>query len=147
MGMSSQNSTVMTADATAQRDAGALAEKIPDLVNGNPALQLRGRYATFAMMLEIGAVPYYISVVDGRVAQMDRGPLIMRSWSVAIRGAESAWLTFWQPLPPPHFHDIFALAKRGDFRIEGDMRPLLTHLLFIKDMLAAPRTLAEGNAR
>jgi hypothetical protein len=98
------------------------------------------------MMIEIGPVPYYISVADGRITQMDRGPLIMRSWSFAIRGTESAWLTFWQPLPPPHFHDVFALAKRGDFRIEGDMRPLLTHLLFIKDVLAAPRTLAESNA-
>lgn len=146
--MSSQNSTATTtADAAAQGNAGALADKIPDLVNGNPALQLRGRYATFAMMIEVGAVPYYISVVDGHITQMDRGPLIMRSWSFAIRGAESAWLTFWKPLPPPHFHDIFALAKRGDFRIEGDMRPLLTHLLFIKDMLSAPRTLAESHPR
>jgi hypothetical protein len=34
---------------------------------------------------------------------------------------------------------MFALAKRGEFRIEGDFRPLLTNLLYFKGVLATPR--------
>jgi hypothetical protein len=137
----------MTSEATATRTGlspSALAEKIPELVNADASLLLRGRYTQAAFMIEIGTVPYYLTVQDGRIAQMDRGPLIMRSWSFAVRGEEPAWRQFWQPLPPPHFHDIFALAKAGTFRIEGDLRPLMTHLLYFKGVLAAPRALTTG---
>jgi hypothetical protein len=33
----------------------------------------------------------------------------------------------------------FALFKRGKLRIEGDLHPFMTNLLYIKDVLAAPR--------
>ena len=46
-------------------------------------------------------------------------------------------------MPPPHFHDLFALAKRGEFRIEGDFYPLMSNLLYLKAVLAAPRRLAR----
>ena len=97
-------------------------------------------------MVEIGAVPYYISIDGGRIDRVERGPLVMRSWSFAIRGGERAWRQFWRPLPTPHFHDLFALAKRGEVRIEGNLNPLMAHLLYFKGVLAAPRR-AAGSAR
>lgn len=72
---------------------------------------------------------------------MQQGAAIMKSWAFAVRGSSDAWDKFWRPLPPPDFHDIFALAKRGAFRIEGDFRPLMTNLLYFKALLAAPRSL------
>jgi hypothetical protein len=84
-----------------------------------------------------------MSIAGGRIARLDRGPLLMRSWVLAFRAGEEAWRQFWQPFPPPHFHDIFALAKRGQLRIEGDVHPLMANLLYFKEMLAAPRLLAE----
>jgi hypothetical protein len=115
--------------------------KLPGLVNDDPALQLRGRYVNAELMIEIGGTPYYLSVADGRLTRCDRGPLIMRAWSFAVRGQDSVWREFWRPLPRPLFHDLFALAKRGEFRIEGDVRPLMTGLLYFKGLLAAPRRL------
>jgi hypothetical protein len=116
-------------------------ERLAELVNGDASLIRRGRYLTADIMIEIGAQPHHISIAGGCVTGVQRGPLLMRSWSFAVRGGEDALRTFWQPLPPPHFHDIFALAKRGEFRIEGDFRPLITHLLYFKGLLAAPRRL------
>jgi hypothetical protein len=118
-------------------------ERLPELVNRDTALLRRGRYLDLDILIEIGAVPYYVSIERGRIARLDRGPLLMRSWALAFRGAEEAWRQFWQPFPPPHFHDIFALAKRGQLRIEGDVHPLMANLLYFKAMLAAPRRLAE----
>jgi hypothetical protein len=118
-------------------------ERMPELVNGDTALVHRGRYVSSDLLIEVGAIPYYISVTNGQIASLQRGPLLMRSWSFAIRGREEAWRQFWRAFPPPHFHDIFALAKRGEFRIEGDLRPLMTNLLYFKAMLAAPRRLAK----
>jgi hypothetical protein len=132
-------------DVSADRSAlhGMIA-RLPELVNGNAALVRRGRYLDLEILIEIGAVPYYGSIAGGRIARLDRGPLLMRAWALAFRGADDAWRQFWQPVPPPHFHDIFALAKRGEFRIEGDLHPLMANLLYFKDVLAAPRRLVEG---
>jgi hypothetical protein len=121
-----------------------LMAKLPNLVNDDPALQLRGRYIHADLMMEIGATPYYLTVADGRVTRCDRGPLIMRAWAFAVRGPETVWREFWRPIPRPLFHDIFALAKRGEFRIEGDVRPLMTGVLYFKGLLAAPRLLQEA---
>ncbi len=49
---------------------------------------------------------------------------------------------FFNSPTPPHCHDIFALAKAGEFRIEGELQPLMVNLLYFKDVLAAPRRAA-----
>jgi hypothetical protein len=120
----------------------AVLDRLPELVNGDAALLHRGRHLDADILLEVGATPYYLAIQHGRVAQLERGPQLMRSWSFAIRGREAAWRLFWQEFPPPHFHDIFALAKRGEFSIEGDLYPLMANLLYFKAVLAAPRRLA-----
>ena len=117
-------------------------ERLPELVNRDEVLLRRGRWLDLDILIEIGAVPYYLTIAGGRIARLDRGPLLMRSWAIAFRAPETAWRQFWQPTPPPHFHDIFALAKAGQFRIEGDIHPLMANLLYFKEMLAAPRRLA-----
>jgi hypothetical protein len=124
-------------------DLAAMIVRLPDLVNADTALVRRGGNLTVDLLLELGTVPYHVSIEGGRIARIERGPLIMRSWSFAIRGNAPAWRQFWQPFPPPHFHDIFALAKRGEFRIEGNLYPLMTNLLYFKGVLAAPRRIAE----
>lgn len=116
--------------------------QLPELVNGNAALLRRGRYLSTEMMVEIGATPHHLTILQGRIESLSRGPLLMRSWSFAIRGGDDAWRRFWAPRPAPGYHDLFALAKFGQFRIEGDFRPLMTNLLYFKALLAAPRILA-----
>jgi pimeloyl-ACP methyl ester carboxylesterase len=126
------------APPTADFAPSMMIEKLPDLVNADAALVRRGRLLTVDILLEIGPTPYYVSIERGRIARLERGPVTMRSWSFAIRGSEHAWRQFWLPVPPPHFHDLFALAKRGEFRIEGDLYPLMAHLPYFKGVLAAP---------
>lgn len=129
----------MSANGVTVPSLADMVRQLPKFVNDDATLLRRGRNLTTDFMIEVGSRPYYVSTVNGRIVDLLPGPLIMRSWSFAVRGSEEAWRQFWQPLPPPHFHDIFALAKRGEFRIEGDFRPLLTHLLYFKGVLAAPR--------
>jgi hypothetical protein len=124
-------------------DLAPMIEQLAELVNADAALMRRGRDLTTDVLLEVGATRYHVSIDDGRIKSIERGPLIMRSWSFAIRGNAQAWRQFWLPFPPPHFHDLFALAKRGEFRIEGDLYPLMTHLLYFKGVLAAPRRLSK----
>jgi hypothetical protein len=127
-------------------DLSAALQELPRLVNGDATLLRRGRYLETKLMLEIGIHPCHITIQSGRIASLERGPLLMRSWCFAIRGNENAWRQFWRPFPPPHFHDVFALCKAGEFRIEGDLYPFMSNLLYFKRMLAAPRRLAEDAA-
>ena len=122
-------------------DLAARIDALPKLVNEDPVLLRRGRMLNVDLMVELGGTPYYVSIERGRIARIERGPNIMRSWSFAIRGGEQAWRQFWQPFPPPHFHDLFALAKKGEFHIEGDLYPLMANVFYFKGVLAAPRRL------
>ena len=119
------------------------AMQIPGLNNANATQLTRGRQASCDFLVEIGDTPFHAGVRNGRVESFERGPLLMRSWRFAIRSEAEAWEKFWRPVPPPEFHDIFALAKRGAFVIEGDWLPLMSSLLFYKGLLALPRRL-EG---
>src|SRR5262249_51271757 len=82
---------------------------------------------------------YLVRVVSGRLAAVERGPFLLRSWSFAVRASAHAWIRFWEPLPAPGYHDLFAMKKLGVARVEGDLWPLMAHLRYVKDVLAAPR--------
>jgi hypothetical protein len=122
-----------------EADLAARLDALPGLVNADPWLVHRGRFVTLALRLDIGAVSCHVAIERGRIEAVERGPFLMRAFTFAVRGSVAGWRLFWQPCPPPHYHDIFALAKAGEFRIEGELQPLMANLLYFKDVLAAPR--------
>lgn len=117
-------------------------ESLPDLVNGDAVLRRRGRFLSTRFMVGVGDAQYLVHVHEGRIERVERGPFVMPSWTFALRGRAEAWTEFWQAVPKPGFHDLFALAKGGHIAIEGDLQPLMANLFYIKDLLAAPRRLA-----
>lgn len=114
-------------------------DRLADLVNGNVDLVRRGRYLSTTFLVETGATAWLVTVHEGRVEKLERGPFLMRAWTFAVRAPKSAWTKFWEPMPAAGFHDIFAMAKGGHATVEGDLRPLMANLRYIKDVLAAPR--------
>jgi hypothetical protein len=120
----------------------ARVEALPELVNNDAWLVLRGRFLSVDFMIELGARPFHLSIAQGRIVRLDRGPLLMRPWRFAIRGGDDGWRQFWLSVPPPQFHDIFALTKHAGFRIEGDLHPFMANLFYFKDLLASPRRLS-----
>jgi len=120
-------------------------EKLPELVNGDPVLVRRGRFLSTRFLVGVGATEYLVDIREGRIERVDRGPFVMPSWRFALRGSAEAWGKFWQSVPPPGYHDVFALSKRGLLAIEGDLHPLMANILYLKAVLAAPRRLgAKG---
>jgi hypothetical protein len=112
---------------------------LPDLVNADAGLVRRGQRLTTTFLLAVGDTEYLIHVAAGRLAAVERGPFLMRSWTFAVRAPVDAWRRFWQPHPEPGYHDLFAMKKLGVARVEGDLWPLMAHLRYLKDVLAAPR--------
>jgi hypothetical protein len=114
-------------------------EAVPDLVNGDEWLVRRGRFLTADWLIGIGAASYRLAIEHGRIARCEHGPFVMPSWTFAIRGGAEAWQGHWEAMPAPHYHDIFALSKRGLLRIEGDLHPLMANIFYFKELLAMPR--------
>ncbi len=118
-------------------------ENLPELVNGDTALVRRGRHMHCRFMVEVGDDQYLITVDGGTIASVEKGPFVMRGWSFALRASEDVWARFWQAIPEPGYHDIFALLRKSEIAFDGDLRPLMANLLYVKQVLATPRRLAE----
>ena len=114
-------------------------EAVPALVEADHHLLRRGRFLSTDCLIGIGDARYLLSIEHGRVVRCARGPFVMPSWRFAIRGAAEAWERHWEAMPPPHYHDVFALSKRGLLRFEGDLYPLMANIFYFKELLAKPR--------
>lgn len=116
----------------------ARAKAIPSLLAKDANLQRRAGSLCCSFLLQIGDAHLHADLAGSALSLMD-GPLLMRSWRFALRGDADAWTAFWEPVPEPGFHDVFALTKAKRFVLEGDLHPFMSRLLFFKDLLALPR--------
>ena len=114
-------------------------ERLPELVNRDPAIVRWGRHMHETFMVEVGEQQYLLKIENGLVQKVERGPFVQRTWRFAIRAKREAWEKFWQKTPAPGWHDLFGLLRRGDVAFEGDQRVLMAYLLYLKLALAALR--------
>ena len=119
-------------------------ETLQQRVNDDPGLVRRGRYLTTIFLLEVGASCWLISVFEGRIVSVTRGPFVMPSSSFALRASEEEWKKFWSRRPPPGSNDLLALIKRRALKAEGNLQVFMSHLRYFKEALAKLR--AEGAA-
>lgn len=139
------NLAAQNADA-ASREEQALAARFLDAmhsrVNSDPHLVWRGRTLTTDCLVQIGTTAFLLRIESGRVREcLTEFPLLC-SWTFAIRGTARAWTSLWQEPPPPGWHDLFALSKRDEMSLEGNLHPFMAHLQYLKDVLALPRQAA-----
>lgn len=127
-----------------QENLEKLFEQLPSLVNDNSHLCFRGRQLRATVRISIGSTIYYLTIEKGRIASLVKGPAIMKSWDFSICAEPQTWKKHWEIYPPPWYHDIFAMNKKGIAVIEGNLNPFMTHLQYIKDILAAPRALSHS---
>jgi hypothetical protein len=113
---------------------------IPSRVNDDAHLVWRGRHLSARCLIGIGETAFLLRIDAGRITECRTPPPLMSSYAFAIHGTADAWDRFWQSPPPPGWHDLFALSKRGEIRLEGGLHPFLSHLQYFKDVLALPRS-------
>jgi hypothetical protein len=113
-------------------------ETLGQRVNGDEALVRRGRFLT-TFLLEVGPTAWLISIFEGRVVSVVRGPFVMPSSSFALRAPEEEWQKFWANRPPPGSNDLMALIKRRVLKAEGDLQVFMANLRYFKEALAKLR--------
>jgi hypothetical protein len=112
-------------------------EQLAERVNADTNLVRRGRHVDTTFMLAIDDADHLIRVAEGRIVSVKPGPFITPNYSFALRASRASWEKLWSPQPLPGFTDIFALVKKKLLRIEGDLHPLMTNLIYFKGVLAA----------
>jgi hypothetical protein len=91
------------------------------------------------MLVAFGARSCIIRLSQGAIVEITESSTPLQSWDFAIKGSNEGWNKFWEEIPQAGWHDIFALTKRGEFDISGQLQPLMSHLQVIKDVLAIGR--------
>jgi len=117
-------------------------EQLAQRVNANERLVWRGRYVDTAFLLEAGDAAWLVKISAGRVASVTPVTRVMPSWTFALRASREAWEQFWLAVPPPGYHDLMAMLKYRRLRIEGNLHPFMSNLLYFKDVMAALRPAA-----
>ena len=116
-----------------------IVERLPELANGNTWLIHRGRFLDVTLMLAVGEEQFLIRIREGRVESVERGPFVMPQWTFALRASAQDWRTFWDPSPPPGYHDLVAMMKFNRLALDGDPYPFMTHIRYFKDLLGSLR--------
>jgi hypothetical protein len=114
-------------------------EALKERVNQDAGLVRRGRYLTTTFLLQAGDTSWLISIFEGKVTAVTRGPFVMPSSSFALRASEEEWRKFFLPKPPPGSNDLMALVRRKVLKAEGDLQVFMSHLRYFKGALAKLR--------
>jgi hypothetical protein len=121
-----------------------MVEDLKTKVNADENLVKRGRFLSTTFLLEVGGTAWLITIVEGRIASVTRGPFVMPSWSFALRASEDEWSKFWSARPQPGSHDLMALIKRRTLKAEGNLQVFMANLRYFKEALTKLR--ASGAA-
>jgi hypothetical protein len=121
-------------------------EALKERVNQDAALVRRGRYLTVTFLLQSGDTSWLVSIFEGKVVSVTRGPFVMPSSAFALRASKAEWQKFFLAKPPPGSNDLMALVRRKVLKAERDLQVFMSHLRYFKEALAKLRPVAEGAA-
>ena len=119
-------------------------EALKQRVNDDAGLVRRGRFLTTTFLLEIGATAWLISIFEGKIISVTKGPFVMPSSSFALRAPEEEWQKFWSRRPPPGSNDLLALVRRRVLKTEGNLQIFMANLRYFKEALAKLRAGASA---
>jgi len=126
-------------DTTAGRGIAARIAGLAETVGRDPVLLRRGRHLDTICQINIGDEALLLRILDGNIIEMRRGPFVTPSADFAISGDETVWRRFLAADPPPGDHDFFAFVKRKELLVTGDLHPLMSHLLYFKELFGCLR--------
>ncbi|MFA5664843.1 hypothetical protein [Castellaniella sp.] len=112
---------------------------LPGQFNNQARLVEHARHLNTRMLLQVGDDQYRMHIRAGRIESATPGPFVMNDWDFSLCAEADVWSTFWLAVPPPGFHDLFALLKFRRMTLQGNLHPFMSNLLYFKSLLATPR--------
>lgn len=122
---------------------GELMAQWQDAAAADTRLQQIGRHCSLELLIQVDDDPWFLSIDSGCLVNVAQGPFHMRSSDIAMCGPRSSWENFFLPVPPPQFHDLFAMSSYFHIQVQGNQHLLREHLEFLKALLVLPRRFAH----
>ena len=97
------------------------------------------RYLNTNFIISTIDTEYLVNIEKGVITSVQEGPFVMPSYNFKLTAPKDEWLKFLQPIPQPGSHDIIAMLRRKVLKFDGDLHPLMSHLLYFKLLLASLR--------
>jgi hypothetical protein len=114
-------------------------EALAPVLAADPLYTRVSGHLTARLLFEASGRAALVRLEGGRIAQVQAPPPLMAPWDFAIRGDDAAWDDLLAPLPPPRCQSVFALAKAGRMRLEGDWLALMQNLWAVTCLVACMR--------
>ena len=108
-------------------------------------LSIMAQYLNTSFMISTIENEYLVNIEKGIVKNVEEGPFVMPSYVFKLTAPKNEWLKFLQQTPQPGSHDIIAMLRRKVLKFEGDLHPLMSHLLYFKLLLASLRPAESKN--
>ena len=108
-------------------------------------LSMMAQYLNTCFMISTIENEYLVNIEKGVVKNVEEGPFVMPSYVFKLTAPKNEWLKFLQQTPQPGSHDIIAMLRRKVLKFEGDLHPLMSHLLYFKLLLASLRPADSKN--
>ena len=108
-------------------------------------LSIMAQYLNTSFMISTIENEYLVNIEKGVVKNVEEGPFVMPSYIFKLTAPKNEWLKFLQQTPQPGSHDIMAMLRRKVLKFEGDLHPLMSHLLYFKLLLASLRPAESKN--
>jgi len=108
-------------------------------------LSMMAQYLNTCFMISTIENEYLVNIEKGVVKNVEEGPFVMPSYVFKLTAPKNEWINFLQQTPQPGSHDIIAMLRRKVLKFEGDLHPLMSHLLYFKLLLASLRPAESKN--
>ena len=108
-------------------------------------LSIMAQYLNTSFMISTIENEYLVNIEKGVVKNVEEGPFVMPSYVFKLTAPKNEWIKFLQHIPEPGSHDIIAMLRRKVLKFEGDLHPLMSHLLYFKLLLASLRPTESKN--
>ena len=108
-------------------------------------LSMMAQYLNTCFMISTIENEYLVNIEKGVVKNVEKGPFVMPSYVFKLTAPKNEWIKFLQHIPEPGSHDIIAMLRRKVLKFEGDLHPLMSHLLYFKLLLASLRPAESKN--
>ena len=120
-------------------------EKLAEKNNVRHSLASMAQYLNTCFMISTIEHEYLVNIEKGIVKNVEEGPFVMPSYIFKLTASKNEWLKFLQHTPQPGSHDIIAMLRRKVLKFDGDLHPLMSHLLYFKLLLASIRPVESKN--
>lgn len=109
-------------------------------VNVDAEMRLIGNWLSIPISLSFDDTRFVLKLDAGRISEVIAQPRIDERSVFGFRAPLEVWRKYFEPVPPPRYHDIFAMLMRvPEFKLDGDSQAFMQNARAVHRMMSVLR--------